>query len=77
MRLIRKTRIGAKYKREYDKPTTPYERVLADPSVPTHVKHRLTKEFRCLNPLELQKDLQRQMKAFFRLLEKEPIRRIS
>ena len=43
MRLIRKTRIGAKYKREYDKPTTPYERVLADSSVPTHVKHRLTR----------------------------------
>ena len=76
MKLLSKTRIGAKYKRVYSKPLTPFERVLAEPSVPAHTKHQLRKEFRSLNPIELKSELESKARRLFRLLENQTIRRV-
>ncbi|MFA5830993.1 MAG: hypothetical protein WC878_04150 [Candidatus Paceibacterota bacterium] len=53
-RMIKKERIGAKYKRTYEKRAmTPYERVLARNDITEDVKEKLRKEHETLNPLAL------------------------
>ena len=74
VKLIRKTRIGSRYKREYTKPMTPYERVLLEPSIPVGVKDQLKKEFESLDPFELQKQIQKKARLIFNLLKKDPIK---
>jgi hypothetical protein len=55
MKLIEKTRIGSKVKKRYDKPQTPYQRVLASPDISKETKKWLRKEFAKLNPAELKR----------------------
>lgn len=50
MRLKEKRRDGAKVTRRYDKPKTPYERVLEHKEIKTSVKRELRKRFLKLNP---------------------------
>jgi hypothetical protein len=52
-KLRSKTRVGAKVKKQYHKPATPCDRLLAHPSVPTAVKEALRAERAALDPLEL------------------------
>ena len=77
MKLLRKTRVGAKYKREYTKPMTPYERVLLEPSIPQEVKHRLTQEYKALNPFELQKQIESKLKIIFNLQKASPRKEVA
>lgn len=56
-RCIEKIRIGSKYKRKYEKPLTPYARVLAHPMISDEVKTRLTEEHKKLNPLILKQEI--------------------
>lgn len=56
-RLVGKTREGAKVRRRYDTPQTPYRRLLASPEVPAARKGALTKRYRSLNPAQLQRDI--------------------
>ena len=77
MKLIRKTRIGAKYKREYSSPLTPYERVLLEPTVPKHIKDQLTKEYNQLSPFELKKSLDKKINQFFKLVNFSPVRKTA
>ncbi|MEX2457761.1 MAG: integrase [Actinomycetota bacterium] len=57
MKLIEKTRDGAKLTRRYDVAQTPYQRVLASPDVPAKTKAALTERFLELNPVELRRQL--------------------
>jgi hypothetical protein len=59
MRLVSKTRTGAKTKRVYDKPRTPYERVLAAPEVAPSIRSSLRRQYRTLDPVALLADLRR------------------
>jgi hypothetical protein len=45
-KLIAKTRDGAKVRKRYDTPATPYQRLLADKRVPTKTKRALTATYR-------------------------------
>lgn len=55
-RTLSKERIGAKYRRVYEKVAqTPYQRMLAHPAVPEEVRARLQKEHEALNPLFLKR----------------------
>jgi len=58
-KLIEKHRDGAKVTKRYDKPLTPYKRVLADNHVPDNVKEDLIETFKGLNPAQLMRDMQR------------------
>ena len=53
MRLLSKSRLGAKTYRTYDEPRTPYDRVLLSEKVPEQVKRRLRSEYRRLDPVDL------------------------
>lgn len=66
MKLIEKIRIGSKYKKRYDKPKTPYQRVLEC----THISEEKKKELRAihqaLNPFQLKKTIDAKAKTIFR-----------
>ena len=59
MKLVEKTRDGARVIRRYDRPATPYHRVLASPHVAPAVKRRLTRHYETLNPAALHRTIQR------------------
>jgi len=66
MKLIVRIRDGAKLKKRYDEPKTPFLRVVEDPSVSTQIKDRLRAQMRTLNPVELKRkivDTQRRLEA--------------
>ena len=65
-RLISKSRDGAKVKKLYDKPKTPFQRVVEDPSVGKPIKARLRAQLGTLNPVELKRkivDVQERLEA--------------
>jgi len=53
MRLVSKSRIGAKTKRLYDAARTPYDRVLEAKEVSSASKARLRRQYHSLDPVEL------------------------
>jgi hypothetical protein len=58
-KLISKERSGAKISKKYDKPATPYQRVLTDvDTVLATTKRQLTQENRALNPAAIQRQIQ-------------------
>ena len=63
------TRIGAKYKRKYDCPKTPFQRLLESDSLTKYQKQNLLDQYNKLNPIELRKELNNQLKRFKRLVE--------
>ena len=67
-RLIAKTREGARVRRRYDLPQTPYQRVLACPEVSEQAKQHLRREFDRLNPAELQRDMLRLQQKLLRMV---------
>jgi hypothetical protein len=57
MRLVHKTRRGAKVTKRYDLARTPYQRLLASSDVAPEVKAELTRTYLRLNPAELKRRL--------------------
>jgi len=57
MKLVRKERVGSRVKKIYDKPQTPYHRVLASPDVSDLQKKKLRSEYTRLNPAQLKRDI--------------------
>lgn len=67
-RMVSKERIGAKYKRTYEKRAmTPYERVMAHDDVATDAKQKLRKEHETQNPLLLLKKIATLKKEIYEL----------
>jgi hypothetical protein len=67
MKLISKDRVGSKVKKKYDKPKTPYQRIIECPTVSEEVKENLRKTKETLNPFELQAKLQEKLAYFHQL----------
>lgn len=57
MVLIEKHRVGAKSVRKYDKPKTPYQRLLEISEVPSSIKKGIRKIYKHLNPVELKRKI--------------------
>jgi len=55
MKLVSKTRRGAKVTKRFDQARTPYQRVLASPRVPDGAKGALSRTYLQLNPAELKR----------------------
>lgn len=68
MKILRKTRIGARIKKEYDQPRTPFQRLMECPEITEERKEELRKVRASLNPFKLQEGLERKLKAFQELL---------
>ena len=52
IKLLRKQREGSKIHRYYERPTTPYQRLLASPAVPPEQRARLQAHFQTLDPVK-------------------------
>ena len=59
MKLLSKERTGAKVKKRYDEPRTPYRRLLSAPGVSEETRQRLQAEYATLNPAQLKREITR------------------
>ena len=59
MKLVSKERTGAKVKKTYDRPQTPYRRLLATPGISRQTRQRLQAEYATLNPAQLKREITR------------------
>ena len=69
-KLIEKVRIGGRIKKKYDKPKTPYQRILENPHTTDEVKAMLKKTRALLNPFHLKRELDKKLKLFWDLHKK-------
>ena len=67
MKLVKKIRTGSKVRRIYDKPQTPYHRMLASGAVSDEAKNRLKQQYETLNPVALKRELTRLTEDLLRL----------
>ncbi len=67
VKLLRKTRIGARVKREYTKPQTPYQRLLGCPAISDDKKEELKRQYAALNPFCLTKTIREQQRTIAKL----------
>lgn len=65
LKLIEKIKINSKYTKKYDIPKTPYERVMNSDDISKEKKEKLKLIFNKLNPFELKKSIDSQLKAIF------------
>lgn len=70
MKLKEKERIGSKIIKRYDKPTTPYQRILQAKDVSKKVKDKLRRQYKSLNLVQLKK----QIDAILKRLKPTPVR---
>ena len=56
-KLVEKSRDGARVRRRYDTPATPYQRVLALSGLSPSQAKKLTATYRSLNPAQLRRDI--------------------
>lgn len=69
LKLTSKTREGSKWVRKHGKPITPAQRVLDHPDMPESTKKKLSEQIKSLNPFLLQKQIQRKLRAIFKLIQ--------
>ena len=66
-KLVTKTRQGARSRRIYDRPQTPYQRLCASGVLPADVGRALETRYQSLNPLRLRRDLERELDRLWTL----------
>lgn len=69
MKLKTKTREGGKIIKTHDEPKTPYQRLMDSGLLTTDETNTLKATHEQLNPFELKKELEKQLKWFFRIVE--------
>jgi len=65
-RLIEKVREGSKVKKRYDKPKTPYRRLLESPEVDELTKRKLRRQYAKLNPAQLMREINSIQRKLFK-----------
>jgi len=65
LKLLRKSRQGAKTRRHYSPPQTPYQRLLACSELLPEDRERLQASYAQLNPLELKKGIESKLRKVF------------
>lgn len=67
-KLKRKEKQGSRYRRHYETPQTPYQRLIVRQELSPHARHALKEQHQQLNPVELKKNLEQELKIFFTAL---------
>ncbi len=65
LKLREKTRINSQYRRRYDPPQTPYQRLMASPALSAQQKQALEASHRGLDPFTLRAGIERKLKVIF------------
>jgi hypothetical protein len=68
-KCIKVERVGSKYRRTYDSPKTPYQRLMESRELSLYQKVQLKEKYKSLNPIEHRKELDDQLKRFERIIE--------
>ncbi len=69
MKLQSKERVGAKIKKKYDEPKTPYQRLIDSPKLDPHFKKKLKLGIQGKNPFLLKRELDKKLKYFFQMVD--------
>jgi hypothetical protein len=64
-KLLTKDRVGGKYIKKYDRPQTPYQRLLESADLSKEAKLALELRYVGLNPFHLRERLELELKGFF------------
>ena len=67
VKLIDKQRVGPNVRKVYDKPRSPYQRLLASPDLSDQAKAELTRRYQSYNPVLLQQEVHRAVDALMEL----------
>lgn len=66
VKLLEKKRVASKTVKRYDKPKTPYQRVLESPDISKQTKQVLTEQLKTLNPFTLRMSMEEKLKKIFK-----------
>jgi hypothetical protein len=72
LKLESKVRINSKYRRKYEEPKTPCQRLLESPHVSPEAKELLRRTLAPLNPFRLKRGIERRLKIIFNLHRSKP-----
>jgi hypothetical protein len=67
-KLRSKEKLGSRYRRRYEKPQTPYHRLSQRPELTPQNRHELKSQHQTLNPVDLKKSIEQNLKIFFTAL---------
>ena len=68
MKLKEKTRINSRYKKKYEEPQTPYQRLIDSDDIDEEQKRKLQARFKELDPFKLKARIEKKLKAIFKLV---------
>jgi len=71
MKLIKKERIGGHIKRKYDKPLTPYQRIMNYEGLSEEIKRELQDHYSSLNAVRLKQDIEKLQAALYEAYTKK------
>jgi hypothetical protein len=69
MKCIKKEKINSKYRKKFDLPRTPYERVLECKEVSKATKENLRTKHKQLNPFELKRQIEKKLRRIFKYVK--------
>lgn len=69
MKCIKKEKINSKYRKRFDKPKTPYQRILECDEVDSKTKQDLQQRHKKLNPCELKRQIEKKLKKIFKYVK--------
>lgn len=68
MKLIEKNKVNSRYYKRYDKPMTPYYRLMSSTHISSETKAKLREQHKALNPFELKRIIDRKLKHIFKFV---------
>lgn len=68
-KLESKERVGGKIKKKFEIPKTPAQRLLETKNYSSYMKNKVKHELSNLDPIDLKRGLEKELKNFYRLLE--------
>lgn len=72
MKCIEKVKVNSRYKKKFDVPQTPYQRVLACADISDSEKEDLRERHKLLNPFALKKEIEKKLKQIFNYVKLNP-----
>lgn len=72
MKLIEKIKINSRYYKRYDKPMTPYYRLMTSGHLSEEAKTKLREQHKSLNPFELKRIIDKKLKHIFKYVTITP-----
>jgi hypothetical protein len=68
MKLIEKKKINSRYYKRYDKPKTPYQRLMESEYISNDVKEKLQNQRETLNPFRLKRVIEQKLTHIFQFI---------